>query len=53
VNPGLVVNVYAGEITSRQLGRKLGLDARAGLLFDRIAIGRDYCHEETAVPASA
>ena len=53
VNPRLVVDTYTREVTSCQLGRKLGLDARAGVLLYRSAIAWCYCHVETAKRASA
>jgi hypothetical protein len=52
INPGLVVNAHAGEVTSRQLGRELGLDPRASLLLDRLAVACGYCHDDTAGTAS-
>ena len=48
INPGLVVDAHAGEVTARQFGRKLGLDACARLLLDRMAVAGGYCHEDTA-----
>jgi hypothetical protein len=52
VNPGLVVDAYACEIAPCQLGRELGLDARADLKLNRSAIASGYRHASTAVPAS-
>jgi hypothetical protein len=51
-NPELIFQSHAREITPRQLGRQLGLDARSGLQLDAGAIRGSYRHRETAIPKS-
>jgi hypothetical protein len=52
VDPELIVDTHAREITARQLGGELGLDACPDLQLNSSAISGGYGHLETAAPES-
>jgi hypothetical protein len=52
MDPELIVDAHAREITPGQLGGELGLDAHTHLQLDGAAIAGGYCHLETAAPKS-